>query len=121
MLEKADGMPCRKCGCQAQEWLGSRIFRGVVFDRWRCEHCGYEWMAADAKQMETNVLTALAAKERDQTVVFVNRLKCPIERCRSRRIQCYGTRTGIVGRGVVRYHRCLDCDYTFKSEERPDA
>lgn len=108
---------CPKCGCDALNWVGEKIHGGVVFDRLECDYCGYQRLVADAKQAETAF-----DSEPDREVVLVKRLRCPIERCRSRRIHVYktiGPREHGRGAGiVVRYHRCLTCDFRFKSTEQ---
>ncbi len=107
----AEWPDCPKCGCNALNHVGERIHRGVVFDQWECDYCGYQRWLADAKQLE-----AFLDSEPDREVVFVKSVKCLVEKCRSRRVWTY--RTSRSETAIVRYHRCLVCDFRFKSLEK---
>lgn len=48
------------------------------------------------------------------TVIYV-RLKCP--KCQSLHVPVQNTQPQMDG-WIIRYHKCEDCDYTFKSVEK---
>ena len=101
MLHKAAGPECPGCGCQDSRVVGRVLSGGVLCASRVCTHCGNQWSSSASGQDHRPGLF-----DRAKSVIFP-RLRCPW--CRSKKVKTTSTQK------PVRYHKCSDCGYPFKS------
>jgi hypothetical protein len=100
-------MGCPKCGCNDGTKVGEGSRFGRTFRRIRCRHCSKIYrhnMEAESDAQSTNQ----AQKTTDAVDYFI--LQCPF--CKSEKHSVYKTDK------PVRYHKCKNCEKSFKSVER---
>jgi transposase-like protein len=79
-----------------------------MVDQWIKNQEG--WLHGYVRPKATAVKNEIAIKEKDATYgVTFYPLKCP--RCASKKVKCYHTES------PVRYHKCKECQFKFKSRE----
>jgi len=116
MLRRVEGPECPRCGCQDAEVVGRSARWGQVHERRQCSHCGRTWLTAveeepSAVSGQPSVTPAAEpepAEDADQVVVYPA-ICCP--QCGSKRTKVSSTRR------PIRFHKCLECGWTFKSAE----
>jgi len=105
MLRRLEGGPggCPNCGCEAAVRRGRVVRFGQKRQRWECDSCGRIYTAP----VEEPEVIRIA---KECYAVDYPILRCP--QCESRRVPAYSTDR------PIRYHRCAECGYRFKSIEK---
>lgn len=103
-LKKLTGPECVHCGCEDSAVVKQYEWRGLVWEARRCSHCGHTFNT-ESPDLTTNMVEKPIS---DRVVMLV--VRCP---------NC-GEDWPPVRSTVkpMRYHKCMKCNYTFKSVER---
>ncbi len=121
LLERVTGPECLKCGCQDVREEGRQEIRGVKHEgdgrieviatrtKLRCMHCGYGWQVSTPYTPLPTPQAPLPTSSAGGAVAYYP-VRCPECGSTNQRV----TRT----QQPVRYHKCQDCDHTFKSVEK---
>jgi len=97
LLSPVTGPKCPKCGCQRSELIRRYDRWGRPAEERRCGHCGMQFHALV------------------QDGVVYHRVRCP--ECGSKNVGVTGTRPKEEGLPRIRWHKCRDCEHSFKSVE----